>query len=585
MKLPTKSKRPSVNSAKHAFKTIIWPRRKLIGVGFVLILISRACSLAIPLSTKYLIDDVISGTDTDQLWKLVALVAVATAAQALTGFTLTRLLSVEGQLLISQLRSRLQQHVLRLPIRVFDNTKSGELVSRIMNDVEGVRNLVGTGLVQLVGGLLTSVVALIFLLNIDPFLTILALIPLFSFGLISMKAFRILRPAFRERGALHAEVTGRLTESLGGVRVIKGFNAEAREEEVFEKGVDGLFQHVKKTLTVTAAITSLATLLMGIASVLIMGYGGKQVMDGDLTVGDLVAFTVFLGMLVTPLMQMANIGTQLTEAFAGLDRMSDLLSQATEEDDPNRSVVIPAIKGHVRFEDVHFSYEEGKPVLRGIDFEAPPGSIIALVGSSGSGKSTLAGLAASFDIPDGGRVLIDGQDLAKVKLSTYRSQLGLVLQDDFLFDGTIRNNILFANPDAKDAQLLDAVQMAHVKEFVDRFEDGLETVIGERGVKLSGGQKQRVAIARALLANPRVLVLDEATSNLDSESEAFIQKSLGVLMEGRTSFVIAHRLTTIQRADLILVIENGQIVERGKHAELLAKEGRYYELYTYQARI
>ncbi len=563
----------------------MWPRRKLIAIGLVLILVSRLSSLVLPLSLGPLFDDVLPSGDTGRLWQLVSIVGVAIFFRSATGFLLTRVLSVEAQRLISELRARVQKHVLRLPIRVFDNTKSGELVSRVMNDVEGVRNLVGTGLVQLIGGLLTSVVAFVLLIRIDPILTLLSLIPLGALALASIKTFSYLRPAFRERGALMADVTGRLTETLGGVRVIKGFNAERREEEVFEEGVDRVFQNVKGTLTVTAGITSLATLLVGVAIVLIMSYGGRQMMSEELSTGVLAKFVGLLVMLIGPLMQMANIGTQLTEAFAGLDRMAEIMSRPTEDDDPARVGKMPPIDGHVRFEDVHFSYEEGKPVLHGIDFEAPAGTVIALVGSSGSGKSTIAGLAASFDTPDSGRVLIDGVDLSTVKLSSFRSQLGLVLQEDFLFDGSIRNNILFADPDASEAQLLDAIERAHVKEFVDRFDEGLETIIGERGVKLSGGQKQRVAIARALLADPRILVLDEATSNLDTESEAYIQKSLADLMRGRTSFVIAHRLTTIQKADLILVIEKGTIVERGKHDELLATKGRYYELYTFQARI
>ena len=550
----------------------MWPRRKLIAIGLVLILVSRLSSLVLPLSLGPLFDDVLPSGDTGRLWQLVSIVGVAIFFRSATGFLLTRVLSVEAQRLISELRARVQKHVLRLPIRVFDNTKSGELVSRVMNDVEGVRNLVGTGLVQLIGGLLTSVVAFVLLIRIDPILTLLSLIPLGALALASIKTFSYLRPAFRERGALMADVTGRLTETLGGVRVIKGFNAERREEEVFEEGVDRVFQNVKGTLTVTAGITSLATLLVGVAIVLIMSYGGRQMMSEELSTGVLAKFVGLLVMLIGPLMQMANIGTQLTEAFAGLDRMAEIMSRPTEDDDPARVGKMPPIDGHVRFEDVHFSYEEGKPVLHGIDFEAPAGTVIALVGSSGSGKSTIAGLAASFDTPDSGRVLIDGVDLSTVKLSSFRSQLGLVLQEDFLFDGSIRNNILFADPDASEAQLLDAIERAHVKEFVDRFDEGLETIIGERGVKLSGGQKQRVAIARALLADPRILVLDEATSNLDTESEAYIQKSLADLMRGRTSFVIAHRLTTIQKADLILVIEKGTIVERGKHDELLRSE-------------
>ena len=572
-------------SWKQAFHSIIRPRWKLVSVGLVLIAISRASGFVLPGSVQYLVDDVIAAGNLDRLWQLVAIVGAATVVQAITGFLLTRLLSVEAQHLISQLRAKVQKHVLRLPIHVFDNTKSGELVSRVMNDVEGVRNLVGTGLVQLVGGILTSIVAFGILLYIHATLTLLSLIPLAAFAFASTKTFRVLRPAFRERGEITAQVTGRLTESLGGVRVIKGFNAERREEEIFEDGVDRLFQNVKKSLTATAAITSLATFLMGVASVILMGYGGQQVITDVMTLGEMFSFMFFLGLLVAPLMQMANIGTQLTDAFAGLDRMNELLSKPTEDDDPNRTVTMPAIHGDVIFRDVHFSYEEGKPVLHGIDFEAPAGTVIALVGSSGSGKSTIAGLAASFATPDSGMVSIDGQDLSKVQLSSYRSQLGLVLQEDFLFDGTIRDNIRFAAPEATEAEIAEAVDRAYVREFTDRFDEGLDTIIGERGVKLSGGQKQRVAIARALLSAPRILVLDEATSSLDTESEAMIQESLAHLMQGRTSFVIAHRLSTIQRADLILVIEDGRIAERGRHEELLEKKGRYYELQTLQARI
>jgi len=577
--------KPTVTSLRRAFHEIIWPRRKLVFLGLVLILVNRLAGMVLPASTKYVIDDVLQGGKTSLLWPLLGGVGVAVAFQAATSFSLTRLLSVEAQHLIAQLRGQVQRHVLRLPVRTFDNTKSGELVSRIMNDVEGVRNLVGTGLVQLVGGTLTAVVALGFLIHINAIMTALTIVPLALFGVVSTRAFQTLRPAFRERGAIRAEVTGRLTEALGGIRVIKGFHAVDQEGDIFEAGVLRLFENVRKTLTTSAAVTSLGTFFMGLAGVLIMGYGGHLILMDQLTVGDLFSFTLFLGFLVAPILQMANIGTQMTEAFAGLDRTAELLAQPGEDDDPRRTVAMPPVDGRVRFDHVWFSYDPGKTVLHDIEFEVPAGTVVALVGSSGSGKSTLAALAASFLTPDEGRVLVDGIDLAEVELATYRSQLGLVLQDDFLFDGTIRENLLFARADASDEEVQDAARRAHVLEFADRFPDGLGTVIGERGVKLSGGQRQRVTIARAILAAPRILVLDEATSSLDTESEAFIQESLQELLRGRTTFVIAHRLSTIRRADLILVIEGGRIVERGRHDELMTQEGRYHKLYTVQARI
>ncbi len=577
--------RPSVASLRRAFEEIIWPRRKLVLLGLGLILVNRLSGLVLPASTKYLVDDVIQDGRGELLWTLLGAVALAIVVQAATSFALTRLLSVEAQLLIAGLRSQVQYHVLRLPVRSFDDTRSGELVSRVMDDVEGVRNLVGTGLVQLVGGTLTAVVAMVFLVRIDPVMTALALVPLVLFGVVSTKAFKTLRPAFRERGAIRAEVKGRLTESLGGIRVIKGFHAIEREREVFEKGVMRLFRNVRTTLTASAAVTSLGALFVGLATVMVMGYGGRLVLNGGLTLGELFSFTIFLGFLVAPIVQMANIGTQMTEAFAGLDRTAELLAQPTEDDDPRRTRDMPPIEGRVRFEDVWFEYEEGKPVLKGVSFDADPGAVIALVGSSGSGKSTLAGLAASFLTPSGGRVLVDDVDLSEVRLASYRDQLGLVLQDEFLFAGTIRENLLFARPTATEDEVQDAARLAHVLEFTDRFPDGLDTVIGERGVKLSGGQRQRVTIARAILARPRILLLDEATSNLDTESEALIQESLDSLLRDRTTLVIAHRLSTIQRADLILVIEDGRIVERGRHAELLERQGRYHKLYTIQARI
>jgi ABC-type multidrug transport system fused ATPase/permease subunit len=578
-------KKISANSIKYVLREILLPRKSLLLIGLGLIIINRLSGLVLPGATKYLIDDVIVLGDYQLLYLILTAVGLAVTVQAVTSFALTRLLSVEAQHLISLLRVKVQKQIIHLPIRFFDNTKSGELVSRIMTDVEGVRNLVGTGLVQLFGGILTSIIAFGILLYINPMMTLIAVLPLLIFGVISLKAFAYIRPIFRKRGQINAEVTGRLTESLGGIRVIKGFNAEAQEVGVFEKGVDRLFQNVKKSLTTTSLITSAATLLLGITSVIIMGVGGNLIMQNEMSVGDLFAFTLYLGFLIAPIVQMSNIGSQITEAFAGLDRMEEILSLEIEGHEPDRSHYLEKIEGNISFQDVSFSYEEGKKILHNISFQAPAGSVTALVGTSGSGKTTIAGLAASFLKPDSGIIQIDKIDLKNVTLDSYRSRLGVVLQDDFLFEGTIKENILFPKPEASEEELLSAVEAAHVKEFTDRFDEGLDTLIGERGVKLSGGQRQRVAIARALLANPRILILDEATSNLDTESESFIQESLSHLMEGRTTFVIAHRLSTIRRADQILVIEDGKIAEQGTHAELIKKEGRYYQLYTYQARI
>jgi subfamily B ATP-binding cassette protein MsbA len=478
----------------------------------------------------------------------------------------------------------MQEHVVRLPISFFDNSKSGELVSRIMTDVEGVRNLVGTGLVHLVGGVLTSAVALVLLIRMSPEMTVYAFIPLVVFGFISMKAFAYIRPIFRKRGAINAEVTGRLTETLAGIRVIKGFHGEAQEYKVFAAGTDRIFQNVRESLTATSLMTSLATLLMGLGSVIIMGIGGTMIIRGQMTVGEFVSFTLYLAFLIAPIFQMSNIGTQMTEAFAGLDRMEEILRLETEGQEAGRTVALDVIKGDIAFERVSFAYSDSE-VLTDVSFEAPAGTVTALVGSSGSGKSTVAGLAASFRIPTRGVVRIDGFDLRMVRLDSYRKHLGVVLQDEFLFEGTIRENVLFARPGASEGQLLAAVHAAHVAEFSDRFPNGLDTLIGERGVKLSGGQRQRVSIARALLADPRILILDEATSSLDTESEALIQESLVGLMSGRTTLVIAHRLSTIRRAQQILVLEGGRVVERGTHDELIARSGRYHDLYLYQARI
>ena len=554
-------------SFKWAFKEFIWPRRKILFLGLFLILVRSLSGLVLPYASKSLIDDVIPSKDTHSLTILLLVVCIALLFQSVSAFSLTRLLSVEAQHLISILRAKVQQKLLTLPISFFDNNKSGALVSRVMTDVEGVRNLVGTGLVQLIGGSVTAIISLIILIRINAQMTLFVLVPILIFAVIALKAFGYIRPIFRARGKINAEVTGRLTETLNGIRVIKGFNAEAQEQKVFEKGVEDLYQNVKKSLTA------------------IMGMGGYFIMNNSMTYGEFVSFTLFLGFMIAPIVQMSNIGSQLTEAFAGLDRTQELMGIDEENNLKTRTISLDKIKGNITFNNISFSYDDTTEVLRNISFEAPQGSVTALVGSSGSGKSTIAGLVTAFLNPNSGQVLIDEIDLSKVDLKSFRSQLGVVLQDDFLYEGTIRENILFPRPKASEEDLLEAVEGAYVNEFTDRFENGLDTVIGERGVKLSGGQRQRISIARALLAKPKIVILDEATSNLDTQSEAFIQKSLAVLMRNRTTFVIAHRLSTIQKADQILVIEEGDIVERGKHEELIKTKGRYHELYTYQTRM
>ena len=568
-----------------AFKEFIWPRKKIVMIGLILIILKSLSGLVLPYATKNLIDDIIPNEDMRALTLLLIVVVISIIVQAVSSFSLTRLLSVEAQHLISLLRAKVQKKLLTLPISFFDNNKSGALVSRVMSDVEGVRNLVGTGLVQLIGGSLTSVISLVILIKINATMTLFVLLPVAIFAFIALKAFGYIRPIFRARGKINAEVTGRLTETLNGIRVIKGFNAEAQEQSTFEDGVERLFLNVKKSLTATALMTSSSALLLGLASAGIMGMGGYFIMNGGMTYGEFVSFTLFLGFMIAPIVQMSNIGSQLTEAMAGLDRTQELMEMEEEDDPAKRTLQIEAVKGDILFDNVSFSYEKGKEVLHDISFAAPAGSVTALVGSSGSGKSTIAGLAATFLNPNKGKVSMDGIDLSRVNLNSYRSHLGVVLQDDFLYEGTIRENILFPRPNASEEELMAAVKGAYVHEFTDRFDDGLETVIGERGVKLSGGQRQRISIARALLADPKVIILDEATSNLDTESETFIQKSLQSLMNDRTTFVIAHRLSTIQKADQILVIEEGEIVESGKHQELLDQKGRYFDLYTYQSRI
>ena len=577
-------KKPKV-TLKQAFKTIIWPRRNIVFVGLILIIIRSLSGFVLPLQSKVLLDEVVPNKDYSQLYTVILVVIAAISVQAITSFLLTKVLSIQAQYLISELRAQVQKKVLSLPISFFDNTKSGALVSRIMTDVEGVRNLIGTGLVQLIGGSFTAIVTLVILIKMNVWMTLFTFVPLSIFGLIALKSFKYIRPIFRARGKINAEVKGRLTETLGGIRVIKAFNAEDQESKIFEQGVENIFQNVKKSMTATAIMTSSSTFLIGLATTGVMGIGGYYMMQGTMTFGDFIQFTFLLAFMVAPIVQMSNIGSQLTEALAGLDRTEELMNMAAEEDDEERDIVLDEIKGEIIFDDVSFEYEEGKEVINNINFSVPSGTVTALVGSSGSGKSTIAGLSATFLNPKSGKITIDENDMSKVKLSSYRKHLGVVLQDEFLFEGTIKENILFPRPNATEDELQNAVKAAYVNEFTDRFDDGLDTLIGERGVKLSGGQRQRLAIARAILADPKIIILDEATSSLDTESESLIQKSLSELVKDRTTIVIAHRLSTIKQANQILVIESGSIVERGTHDELIALEGRYFDLYTYQAKI
>ena len=582
---------PSAKDAKSktpVFRAIpeIWflirPRRALLALGFGLMVVNRVSGLVLPASTKYLVDDVIGKRRLHLLYPLVGVVLLATIIQGLTSFALTQTLSKAAQRLIAELRGRVQEHVGRLSVSYYDANKTGMLVSRIMSDVEGVRNLIGTGLVDFVGGLMTAVIAFAVLIRISPVMTGIAFGFLLVFGIGLRKAFRTIRPIFRERGKINAEVTGRLTESLGGVRVVKGYHAEDREHRVFSLGVERLLQNVFKTLTATSVMSLSSSMLMGIIGAIVMFMGTRQILAGKLTLGGFFTYTMFLGYLAAPLFQVVGIGTQITEAIAGLERTREVLSETPENEDPERTIALPPIAGTVEFEDVTFAYEPSKTVLHNVSFRVRPGTVTALVGSSGSGKSTMIGLIAAFHKPNLGKVLVDAIDLSSVRLESYRTQLGMVLQDSFLFDGTIRENVAFSKPDATDEEILRACTIARVDEFAERFELKYDTIIGERGVKLSGGQRQRVSIARAILANPRILILDEATSSLDSESEALIQQGLAYLMHGRTTFVIAHRLSTIRRADQILVVEAGEIVERGTHQQLFELGGRYYDLYTRQ---
>ena len=558
------------------------PPAWLIVFGFALMIVNRVSGLVLPYTTKSFVDGVLNQGHSGLLMRIVIIVLTATLIQALTSYALAQMISKAAQRMIAVLRIRVQAHVGRLSISFFDANKTGQLVSRIMNDVEGVRNLIGTGMIEFFGSLVTAGLAGLYLIHLNAMLTAIAAVVLISFGLGMRKAFSVIRPLFRARPKISAEVAGRLTESLGGVRVVKGYHAEAREHDVFSSGVERLLQNVFKTLTATSVMSLSSSTLMGVIGAIVMFMGTRQILAGKLTLGGFFTYTMFLGYLAAPLFQVVGIGTQITEAIAGLERTREVLDETSENEDPDRTIALGTIRGDLQFQDVSFAYEQQKTVLHDVSFHAQPGSVTALVGSSGSGKSTIIGLIAAFHKPNDGTVLVDGIDLAKVRLEDYRTQLGMVLQDSFLFDGSIRENVAFSKPDATEEEILRACRIARVDEFAEKYELKYDTIIGERGVKLSGGQRQRVSIARAILANPRILILDEATSSLDSESEALIQQGLSYLMQGRTTFVIAHRLSTIRRADQILVVEGGRIVERGTHQSLFELGGRYYELYTKQ---
>ena len=582
--VPKKPAKPKVSwrDALPEIWQLMAPRKGLLALGFVLMVINRVAGLVLPYSGKFIVDNVIIHHQQQLLLPIVGAVLGATFIQGITSYTLTQTLSKAAQRLIAELRLKVQHHVGRLPVAYYDANKSGVLVARIMSDVEGVRNLVGTGLVDFVGGLVTAAIALVLLIHISPGMTLWALLFMGIFAVALAKAFGTMRPIFRDRGKINAEVTGRLTETLGGVRVVKGYHAEEREHAVFGQGVQRLLDNVIKTLTAVSIMTLSSSVLIGLIGAAVMYFGARQGLAGTMTPGQLLTYVMLLGFMAVPMFGVVNVGTQITEAVAGLERTRELLNEKPEDTDPRRVVSLPRIEGRIEFRDVTFEYDPGKPVLQEVSFVSQPGTVTALVGSSGSGKSTIIGLVAAFHVPLSGEVLVDGTDLATVRLDSYRTHLGVVLQDSFLFDGSIRENIQFSKPSATEEELLRACRIARVDEFAERFKDGYDTIIGERGVKLSGGQRQRVSIARAVLADPRILILDEATSSLDSESEQLIQEGLAYLMKGRTTFVIAHRLSTIRRADQILVVESGRIVERGNHDQLYALGGRYTELYNKQ---
>jgi subfamily B ATP-binding cassette protein MsbA len=580
---PTKKKKFTAGAWEEA-RALIWKHRSRLALGLVLMLVNRLAGLVAPWSTKWLMDEVIAKNRWELLPQIALAVGIATLFETATSFANSQILGVAAQRAITEMRKDIEAHVMRLPIRYFDSTKTGVLISRIMTDAEGIRNLVGTGLVQLTGSIITAVIAMGILFYLNWRLTLVTIVILGAFGGGMAKAFNRLRPLFRERGQINAEVTGRLAETLGGVRIVKSYTAEKREELVFAKGAHKLFRNVAKSLTGVSAVTAFSSLVVGSIVIAMILVGGTSIREGRMTIGDLVAYLSFTALMTMPVIQLASIGTQLSEAFAGLDRIREIRKMATEDDEDASRDALPDVRGEVAFDDVTFEYSAGAPVLKHVAFRAPAGSTTALVGSSGSGKSTLISLVMTFNRPGSGRVLVDGKDLMTVKLRDYRSQLGVVLQDNFLFDGTIADNIAYGNPHASREEVVAVSRIAHCDEFIQGFEKQYDTIVGERGVRLSGGQRQRVAIARAILANPRVLILDEATSSLDSESEALIQDGLKRLRQGRTTFVIAHRLSTIRSADQILVLEHGEIVERGTHEQLLAVDGRYKQLYDKQYR-
>jgi subfamily B ATP-binding cassette protein MsbA len=580
----SKPKRKLTAGAWEEARGLVWAHRKRLGLGLSLMLVNRLAGLVLPTTSKYLMDDVVGKQNWDLLPTLALAVGAATLVESVTSFSISQVLGVAAQRAITEMRKEVEAHVMRLPVRYFDSTKTGILISRIMSDAEGIRNLVGTGLVQLTGSILTALMALCVLFYLNWKLTAVTILVLGTFGMGLVTAFKRLRPLFRERGQINAEVTGRLGETLGGVRIVKAYTAEKREELVFAKGAHRLFRNVAKSLTGVSAVSAFSTVVLGAIGISMMLVGGSSIRAGEMTIGDFVMYLTFTALITVPVIQLANIGTQMTEAFAGLDRIREIKRMATEDDEDASRSALTDVRGDVEFDEVTFEYNPGTPVLKRVSFRAPVGSTTALVGSSGSGKSTLISLVMAFNRPLAGRVLADGHDLTSVRLRDYRQHLGVVLQDNFLFDGTIAENVAYARPQASRDEIVAVSRIAHCDEFIQAFEKGYDTIVGERGVRLSGGQRQRVAIARAILADPKILILDEATSSLDSESEGLIQDGLKSLRRGRTTFVIAHRLSTIQSADQILVLEHGEIVERGTHEQLLGQEGRYRQLYDKQYR-